>query len=43
MVLAYLPWFERIDAHAVAYDADDMIAAASILAFVEDYRPDITP
>jgi len=43
MMLAYLPWFDRVDAHAIEYDADDMIAAASILAFLRNYRPDITP
>ncbi len=42
-MLAYLPWFDRVDAHAIAYDADDMIAAASILTFLRNYRPDITP
>jgi D-amino peptidase len=42
-LLAYLPWFERVDAHAIAYDADDMVAAASILTFLRNYRPDITP
>lgn len=43
MMLAYLPWFDRLDAHAIEYDADDMIAAASILTFLSNYRPDITP
>ncbi len=43
MLLAYLPWFDRVDAHAIEYDADDMIAAASILTFLRNYRPDITP
>lgn len=42
-LLAYLPWFDRIDAHAVSYDADDMLAAASILVFLRSYRADITP
>jgi D-amino peptidase len=43
MMLAYLPWFERVDAHAIEYDADDMIAAASILTFLRNYSPDVTP
>ncbi len=43
MMLAYLPWFDRVDAHAIEYDADDMVAAASILTFLRNYRPDITP
>lgn len=42
-ILAYLPWFERVDAHAIAYEADDMLAAARILTFLRNYRPDITP
>lgn len=42
-LLAYLPWFERLDAHAIGYQADDMPSAASILTFLRNYRPDITP
>ncbi|NKB88243.1 MAG: aminopeptidase [Acidobacteria bacterium] len=42
-LLAYLPWFDRIDAHAVEYDAADMIEAASILVFLRSYRADIAP
>jgi len=42
-LLAYLPWFERLDAHAIEYDADDMLQAASILVFLRSYRADITP
>ena len=43
MLLAYLPWFDRVDAHAIEYDAEDMIEAATILSFLRNYRPDITP
>lgn len=42
-ILAYLPWFERVDAHAIAYEADDMLSAARILTFLRNYSPDITP
>jgi D-aminopeptidase len=42
-LLAFLPLFERVDAHAVRFEAADMTAAAPILEFVTGYRPDITP
>ena len=42
-LLQFLPMFERIDAHAVRFEAADMTAAAPILGFVRGYRPDITP
>lgn len=42
-ILAFSPWFERVDAHAVRYGADDMVAAASILTLVRSFNPDITP
>lgn len=42
-LLAFLPLFERVDAHAVRFEATDMTAAAPILEFVTGYRPDITP
>ena len=42
-LLAYLPMFERIDAHAVRYEATDMFEAASTLTFLRNYNPSITP
>jgi D-amino peptidase len=42
-LLAFLPWFERPDAHAIEFVADDMLAASSILTFVESYSPEIIP
>jgi D-amino peptidase len=42
-ILAYLPMFERIDAHAVRYNAADMEEAARTLVFLRNYRADITP
>lgn len=42
-LLALLPWFERPDAHAVRFRAQDMAQAAAILEFLGSYRADITP
>ncbi|MEE2649260.1 MAG: M55 family metallopeptidase [Acidobacteriota bacterium] len=42
-ILAYLQMFERIDAHAVRYNAADMEEAARTLVFLRNYRADITP
>lgn len=42
-LLALLPWFERPDAHAVRFRAEDMVQAAAILEFLGSYRADITP
>ena len=42
-LLEFLPLFERVDAHAVRFEAADMIEAAPILGFMTSYRPDITP
>ena len=42
-VLAYLPLFERIDAHSIRFRAKDMVEASAIMNFIGDYRPDITP
>lgn len=42
-LLAYLPMFERVDAHAVRYSASDMPEAARTLVFLRNYRADITP
>ncbi len=42
-LLAFLPLFERADAHAVRFEAADITAATPILEFLTSYRPDITP
>jgi D-amino peptidase len=42
-VLAYLPIFERSDSHSVRFRARDMVEASSIMSFIDDYRPDMTP
>lgn len=42
-LLAFLPLFDRVDAHAVRFEAPNMTEAAPILGFVTGYRPDITP
>jgi D-amino peptidase len=42
-VLAYLPTFERIDSHSIRFRAKDMAEASSIMSFIEEYRPDLTP
>jgi D-amino peptidase len=42
-VLAYLPMFERAASHAVRFRARDMVEASAIMAFLGDYRPDLTP
>jgi D-amino peptidase len=41
--LAYLPLFERTNAHSIRFRAKDMVEAASIMAFIGDYQPDVTP
>ena len=42
-ILAYLPLFERVDAHSIRFRARDMVEASAIMNFIGDYRPDITP
>ena len=42
-VLAYLPIFERVDAHSIRVRARDMAEASMIMNFIGEYRPDITP
>jgi D-amino peptidase len=42
-VLAYLPIFERTDAHSIRFRAKDMVEASMIMTFIGEYRPDITP
>jgi D-amino peptidase len=42
-VLAYLPMFERTNAHAVRFRAKDMVEASAVMEFIGEYRPDLTP
>jgi len=42
-VLAYLPLFERSGSHSVRFRAKDMVEATSIMEFIDEYRPDLTP
>jgi D-amino peptidase len=42
-VLAYLPMFERTAAHSVRFRAKDMVEATSVMEFIGEYRPDLTP
>ena len=42
-ILAYLPLFERVDAHSIRFRARDMAEASMIMNFIGEYRPDITP
>ena len=41
--LAYLPVFERIDAHSIRFRARDMVEAEAIRTFITTYRPDMAP
>ena len=42
-VLAFLPMFERTASHAIRFRAKDMVEASSVMEFVGEYRPDLTP
>jgi D-amino peptidase len=42
-VLAYLPMFERTSAHSIRFRAKDMVEATSVMEFIGEYRPDLTP
>lgn len=42
-VLAYLPGFERTDAHSIRFRARDMVEAEAVRTFITTYRPDLTP
>jgi len=42
-VLAYLPLFERSDSHSVRFRAKDMVEATSVMEFISEYRPDLSP
>jgi D-amino peptidase len=41
--LAFLPIFERTDAHSIRFRAKDMVEAEAIRTFITTYRPDMTP
>ena len=43
MMLAYLPWFTRINSHAVRFEARDMVEASRIMQFVGAYEVGLTP
>ena len=42
-VLAYLPMFERTGSHSIRFRAKDMVEASSVMEFIGEYRPDLTP
>lgn len=42
-LLAYLPLFERIDAHAIRFRAKDMLEATRYLEFILNYEPGLAP
>ncbi|MCC6988278.1 MAG: M55 family metallopeptidase [Acidobacteria bacterium] len=42
-VLTYLPMFERSSAHSIRFRAKDMAEAASVMEFIGEYRPDLSP
>lgn len=42
-LLAYLPLFERIDAHAIRFRTKDMLEATRYLEFILNYEPGLAP
>lgn len=42
-LLAYLPMFERVDAHAIRFRAKDMLEATRFLEFILNYEPGLAP
>ena len=42
-ILSYLRYFERRDAHTVAFTARDMVEAAGVLEFIGEYHAGSTP
>jgi len=42
-ILAYLPMFERTDAHAVRFEVDDMTVASRVFEFILQYGATIEP
>ena len=42
-VLSWLPFFKRVDSHAVRFSAKDMLEASRILSFVMNYQVELQP
>lgn len=42
-VLAYLPWFERADAHSIRYRGKDILEVVRVLEFITSYEPGLSP
>lgn len=42
-ILSYLPNVERIDSHSISFLGKDMIEISKFLAFLNTYRPDLSP
>lgn len=42
-VLSWLPFFKRVDSHAVRFTAKDMLEASRILSFVMNYQVELQP
>lgn len=42
-VAGWLPGIERVDAHAIRYTAKDMLEAARVSSFLQNFRADLTP
>lgn len=42
-VLSYLPMFERTSSHSIRFHAQDMVEASSVMEFIGEYQPGLTP
>lgn len=42
-LLAYLPYFSRLDAHTIGFTARDMVEASRVLGFIGAYQAGLTP
>jgi D-aminopeptidase len=42
-MLAWLPLFQRVDAHAIRFTARDMLEAQRIVSFLSNYQADLQP
>lgn len=42
-ILAYLPMFERTSSHSIRFRAKDMVEASSVMEFMDNYQPGLTP
>lgn len=42
-LLAMLPWFERVDSHAVRFEVEDMPTASRVLEFILSYEAGLSP